>query len=122
MCLVMEPTTRACDEVVLQRGGMPAFVPRRTAHPYAAKEPTGWRATHNKILRQIVVHGRSTWRRLSRGTRQGIAENALFRFTWVIGGRLWARSRATQRVEAVVKSAVLNRMTQLGMPKTVCVV
>ena len=52
--------TRACDEVVLQRRAMPAFVPRRTARPYATKEPTGWRATRNVNLHQIAVHGRST--------------------------------------------------------------
>jgi IS5 family transposase len=114
--------TRACDEVVLQRGAMPASVPRRTARPCATKEPTGWRATRNGILQKIAVHGRLTWRILNRCTCQSIAENALFRFKWVFGGRLWARSLATQLVEAVVKSAVLNRMTQLGMPEMVCVV
>ena len=37
----------------------------------------------------------------------------------VVRGRLWARGLATQRTEAVVKCAVLNRMTRLGMPQTV---
>jgi len=37
----------------------------------------------------------------------------------VFGGRLWARKHAKQRTEALVKCAVLNRMTQLGMPETV---
>jgi hypothetical protein len=101
---------------------MPTFVPRRTARPCVTKEPTGWRATHTRILQQIAIHGRSRWRRLSRGTRQRIAEHALCRFAWVFGGRLWARSLATQRVEAVGKRTVLNRMTPSGMPKTVRVV
>ena len=43
----------------------------------------------------------------------------MFRFKVPFGGRLWARGLVTQRTEAVVKCAVLNRMTQLGMPKTV---
>jgi len=54
-----------------------------------------------------------------RPTRQNIAENTMFRFKWVFGGQLWARNLATQRTEARVKCAVLNRMTQLGMPQTV---
>jgi hypothetical protein len=37
----------------------------------------------------------------------------------VFGGLLRARSLTTQRTEAVVKCAVFNRMTQLGMPETV---
>jgi len=42
----------------------------------------------------------------------------MFRFKGLYGGHLWARGLATQRTEALVKCAVLNRMTQLGMPKT----
>jgi hypothetical protein len=43
----------------------------------------------------------------------------MFRCKQLFGGRLWARRQATQRTEALVKCAVLNRMTQLGMPETV---
>jgi hypothetical protein len=50
--------------------------------------------------------------------RQSIAENTMFRFKALFGGRLWARSLATQHIEALVKCSVLNRMTQLGMPET----
>ena len=111
--------TRACYEAVLQRGATPAFVPRRTAQSGAAKEATGWRATRNGILQQMAIHGRSAWRVLSGNTRQSIAENTMYRYKMLFGGRLWARGLATQRTEAVVKCAVLNRMTQLGMPETV---
>jgi hypothetical protein len=111
--------TRACYEAVLQRGAVPTVVPRRTAKPFNTMDPTGWRATRNGILQQIAVHGRSTWRVLSRCTRQSIAENTMFRFKRLFGGQLWARGLATQRVEALVKCATLNRMTQLGMPETI---
>jgi hypothetical protein len=111
--------TRACYEAVLKRGALPVFVLRRTAKLYNPTDPTGWRATRNGILRQMAVHGRSTWRVLSGYTRQSIAENTMFRFKRLFGGRLWAWSLMPQRTEAVVKCAVLNRMTQLGMPETV---
>jgi hypothetical protein len=111
--------TRACYEAVLKRGATPTFVPRRTAKLYCITNPTAWRTTRNGILQQMAVHGRSTWRVLSGCTRQSIAENTIFRFKLLFGGRLWVRGLATQRVEAVVKCATLNRMTQLGMPETV---
>jgi len=111
--------TRACYEAVLQRGATPVFVPRHTARPCPTQDPTGWRAARNGILQQIAVHGRSAWRALSGYTRQSIAENAMCRFKQLFGGRLWARGPATQHTEAVVKCAVLNRMTHLGMPETV---
>jgi hypothetical protein len=113
--------TRGCYEAVLRRGATPIFVPRRTAQPCATKEPTGWRAARNSILQQISVYGRAAWRVLSGCTRQSIAENTMFRFKRLFGGQLWARGLETQRTEAVVKCSVLNRMTQLGMPETVCV-
>ena len=111
--------TRACYEAVLKRGATPTFVPRRTAKLYVTTNPTAWRATRNGILQRIGAHGRSAWRKLSGYTRQSIAENTMFRFKRLFGGGLWARSLATQRVEAVVKCATLNRMTHLGMPETV---
>jgi hypothetical protein len=111
--------TRACYEAVRKRGAMPVFVPRRTATLYHTTDPTGWRATRNGILQHMAVHGRATWRVLSGYTRQSIAEHTMFRFKRLFPGRLWARGVATQRTEAVVPCAVLNRMTQLGMPETV---
>ena len=43
----------------------------------------------------------------------------MVRFKRLFGGRLWARDLEPQRTDVVVKGAVLNRMTQLGMPETV---
>jgi len=111
--------TRACYEAVLERGATPVFVPRCTAKLAVTTNPAGWRATRNGILQQIAVHGRATWQRLSGYTRQSIAENTMCRFKQLFGGRLWARGLATQRTEARVKCAALNRLTQLGMPEPV---
>jgi hypothetical protein len=111
--------TRACYEAVLQRQATPTFVPRRTARPGTAKDPTGWRAARNRILQQIEAQGRSAWRAFSGYTRQSIAENTMFRFKQLFRGRLWARGLDTQRTEARVKCSVLNRVTQLGMPEAV---
>jgi Transposase DDE domain len=110
--------TQTCYEAVLQRQATPTFVPRRTARPGTAKDPTGWRTARNCILRQIEARGRSVWMVLSGYTRQSIAENTMFRFKQLFGEGLWARRYATQRTEALVKCAALNRMTQLGMPET----
>jgi hypothetical protein len=109
--------TRACYEAILQRGATPVFVPRRTAQPCAAKDLTGWRAARNRILQQIETYGRSAWQVLSGYTRQSIAENTMFRFKALFGGRLWARGLETQRTEARIKCSALNRMTRLGMPE-----
>jgi hypothetical protein len=111
--------TRACYEAVLHRGAPPTFIPRRTARPCPSKDPAGWRAARNRVLQQITAHGRAAWRGLSGCTRQSIAENTMFRFKRLFGGRFWAQGLMSQRTEALVKCAVLNRMTHLGMPQTV---
>jgi len=111
--------TRACYEAVLQRGATPAFVPRRTARSRATSAPAGWRAARNRVLQQIEAWGRYPWRVVSGCTRQSIAENTMFRFKALFGGRLWARNLDTQCTEVRVKCSVLNRMTQLGKPEAV---
>jgi hypothetical protein len=114
--------TRACYEAVLQRGATPTFIPRRTAQRRETTDATGWRAARNRLLQQIEEQGRSRWRVLSGCTRQSIAENTMFRFKTLFGGRLWARNLHRQHTETRVKCSVLNRMTQLGMPEAVRII
>jgi hypothetical protein len=49
------------------------------------------------------------------------AENAMYRFKTIFGSSLWARTVENQRVEARIKSRVLNRMTVLGLPESYAV-
>ena len=44
--------------------------------------------------------------------------NAVFRFKALVGVKLTARKFENQRVEALVKCRVLNRMASLGMPRS----
>src|SRR5258707_15183314 len=81
-------------------------------------DPPPWRMARDATLRAIEVRSRYGWRRSSACTRQSLAENAMFRFKTVFGGKLWARTFHNQRVEAAIKCAVLNQMTGLGMPHT----
>jgi len=50
--------------------------------------------------------------------RQGTVENAFFRFKSIIGDRLRARHPKAQRAEAVLASNALNRMLELGRPRS----
>lgn len=111
--------TRACYEAVLARGAIVTIVPRRNARVSGGSRPPAWRVARDATLRTIKAQGRYGWRTSSGCTRQSLAENAVFRFKAVFGGKLWARTFENQQVEAVLKCAVLNRMTGLGMPDTV---
>ena len=64
-------------------------------------------------LRTIEKHGRIGWHRRSP------VETAMFRYKTIIGRRLHARTLLNQKTEARIGCAVLNRMTNLGMPISV---
>jgi IS5 family transposase len=111
--------THAAYEAVLACDAVATIVPRRNARLGQGADPPPWRTARHATLRTIEMRGRYGWRTLSGCTRQSLAENAVFRFKTVFGGKLWARTFDNQRVEAAIKCAVLNRMTGLGMPHTV---
>jgi len=110
--------TRAAYEAVLDCRSLTTIVPRRNARISEGNDPPAWRLARDATLRAIEVQGRYGWRTSSGCTRQSLAENAMFRFKTVFGGKLWARIFDNQRVEAAIKCAVLNQMTGLGMPHT----
>ena len=45
-------------------------------------------------------------------------DNGVFRFKRVFGGRLRVRGEQAQRNEVFIACNVLNRMTELGMPRS----
>ena len=81
-------------------------------------DPPTLRVARDATLQAIAVQSRYDWRRSSGCTRQSLAENAMFRFKAMFGGKLWARTFDNQQVEAAIKCAVLNTVTGLGMPHT----
>ncbi len=46
----------------------------------------------------------------------------MFRYKTILGNRLSSRKESTQMTETAIKLDVLNRMTELGMPKSYKVV
>src|SRR5208283_2660540 len=88
--------------------------PRTTA---VAGETTD--TQRDKHLTIIAKHGRMSWQRSSGYNRRSLVETAMFRYKTVIGRRLHARTLSNQRTEAKIGCAVLNRMTNLGMPISV---
>ncbi len=76
----------------------------------------------NRHLRRIQEVGRAHWRRESGQHQQAWAENSIGRFKRILGPQLRARCRQGQRVEALMGCVVLNRMLELGAPKSVPII
>ncbi len=88
--------------------------PRSTAAPSAGVDtaPT----QRDRHIQTIRDRGRLGWQKAVGYGRRSLGETAMFRYKAIIGRGLRARTLPTQKTEARVGCAVLNRMTRLGMP------
>ena len=111
--------TRACYVSALERDAIVTIPPRRNARERRSVAGNDWRAMRNATLQKTRELGRYEWRLRSGCTRQSLAENAVSRFKSLFGTTLSARKFENQRVGAIVKCGVLNRVTTLGMPDSV---
>lgn len=69
-------------------------------------------------FRRIRAIGRKQWKIKTRYHQRSLGENTFFRFNTIFGDKLQARLLSTQLTEVRIKSAILNRMTRLGMPES----
>ena len=73
----------------------------------------------DRHLQLIAEKGRMGWQKASGYNRRALAEATIGRFKRVIGDGLRARTDQRQTTEINVAVAVLNRMLELGCPKSV---
>lgn len=73
-------------------------------------------------LRYIRQHGRKKWKRDHNYHQRSLAETTMFRYKRLFGADLQSRDDESQRNEARLKCAILNRMTALGLPDSYKVV
>jgi hypothetical protein len=91
--------------------------PRSTAVPSNMAENTP--TQRDRHLQSIVEHGRMGWQKRSGYTRRALVESAISRFKRVIGDGLRSRTEHRCATEAVIAVRALNRMLELGRPKSV---
>ncbi len=109
-----DPVYRA---VAARQPDPPAAViipPRASAVPGPTADTTpSQRGGHVRMIRD---RGRLGWQKAVGYGRRSLAETAVSRYKAIIGRGLRARTLPSQKTEARVACAVLNRMTRLGRP------
>jgi len=75
----------------------------------------------DRTVRRIRKIGRRRWKKESGYHRQARVENTFFRYTSIISDRLRARHPKSQEAEALIACNILNRMFELGRPKSFAV-
>ena len=73
----------------------------------------------DRHLQSIAEHGRMGWQTRSRYTRRALVEAAISRLKRVIGNGLRSRTEHRRATEVAIAVHALNRMLELGRPKSV---
>jgi len=76
----------------------------------------------NDAIKRIRKVGRRQWRKESGAHQQAHAENGMYRYKRIIGDRLRAQHRESQKTEVLIAVNVINRMTALGTPESAKIV
>lgn len=95
----------------------PVIPPRRGASIRKHGNCAGPRLPRDEALRGIRRHGRREWKQQSGYHRRSLIETSMSRLKQAFGPRLKNKGFENQRIEARLRCKLLNRFTQLGMPK-----
>ena len=72
----------------------------------------------NQHLQEIEEYGRMHWQKANEYGRRSVGELLIQRRKRILGNQLHARAFSRQKVEAMIGSEILNKMTSLGMPQS----
>ncbi|MGF9764416.1 IS5 family transposase [Microvirga sp. 0TCS3.31] len=73
----------------------------------------------DRHLQNIAEHGSTGWQKRSGYNRRALVETSISRFKRVIGDGLRARTDQRRATEVAIAISALNRMLELGRPKSV---
>jgi hypothetical protein len=90
--------------------------PRKNARIWQHGNTKAQRLKRDENLRYIRQHGRQDWKQSVGYHVRSLAETTMFRIKTIFGDQLSARLLETQKTQALIRCAALNRMTHLGMP------
>lgn len=90
---------------------------RKSAQPW--KERSAGTQARNEILRTTKRLDRATWKKRNGYHRRSLVETKKMRCFKLLGERVMARDFDRQVAELQIRTALLNRFTQLGTPQTV---
>jgi hypothetical protein len=78
-------------------------------------------SARDRTIMRVKEIGRRQWKKESGYHRQARVENTFFRYKTIISDKLRARHPESQTAEATIACNVLNRMAELGMPKSIAI-
>lgn len=106
-----------CYEAIVRRGGRAIIPPRSTSttHKVVWSIPEQMRMLN---VQGCELVGSGSWKVGMGYHRRSLAETAMGRWKRTFGGDLRSQKMENQICESQIKVKILNRMTDLGMPRT----
>ena len=105
---------RGCYRAIREKGARAVIPPRKGSVLWEDE----YLEDRNANLRQVREHGAAAWKKKAKYHRRSLAETAIFRFKTLFSDKLRSREVERQRTEVMVRCVALNRMTELGMPRS----
>ena len=99
------------------RGAKVVVPPSKAVRMSRRRNPRS--AERDRAIRRVQKVGRRRWKKESGYHHQGRVENTFFRLKSIVGDRLRARDSDAQATEALNACNALNRMFELGRPRSV---
>ncbi len=106
--------SRECYKAIYERGARAIIPPRKGALLWS----DDYLEQRNTNLRQVQKLGATRWKRKVKYHRRSLVETAIFRLKTLFTDRLRSSAVERQRTEVMMRCLTLNRMTELGMPKS----
>ena len=108
--------TRDCYAAIRARGAKAIIPPRRTAKIWQHGRSKAPPLDRDQHLRAIRARGRRAWKQESGYHERSLVEAAFSRFKRMFGDGVRGRTLDSQHCELMLRCAVMNRWTSLGMP------
>ncbi len=115
----------SCYETMEKRGGKGIFPPQCNAVTSDERKGNRKKASQgavekrDKAIKAARLLGRKTWKQQTGYHRRSLAETGMFRVKQLLGKSLSCHTLENQCVEAKIGCRIVNKMTLLGMPKTI---
>ena len=109
-----------CRDIIYDMGGRQVIPPPKSAKVQKKTQIPGLRERDEAIrrIKELGTEGRKQWKQEVGYHRRSRVESCMSRYKRILGDKLSARLEQTQFTEVTIKLNILNRMMELGMPKS----
>lgn len=84
-----------------------------------SKEPSQSTKSRDETIETISKIGREEWKKKVGYHKRSLVEVAMYRYKTIIGDKIMSRTFENEKVEVRLGCAILNKMTAIGMPKSI---